>query len=108
MKLFTILYFFSISLYAIDFNKDIKPILARKCFSCHGSKKQKGKLRLDEREYALKAITEKKGIVEFLSRINNEDPDEIMPPPEDQELSTKEKRLLENWIKEGAKYEKHW
>lgn len=108
MKLLLILIFFSLNLTAIDFNKDIKPILARKCYSCHGPKKQKGKLRLDQRKDALKVLSSKKGTAEFLVRINHNDPEEIMPPPEDGALTDKEKSLLKLWVNEGAAYEAHW
>ena len=108
MKSLLLLFTFSLSLPAIDFNKDIKPILARKCYSCHGPKKQKGKLRLDNRQDALKVLKFKDGKSEFLSRINHNDPDELMPPPEDGKLSVIEKNVLKQWIDDGAVYEKHW
>ena len=38
---------------AVDFAKDVKPILAERCFSCHGAEKQKNGLRLDVRDAAL-------------------------------------------------------
>ena len=82
---------------ALDFNSDIKPILSKKCFSCHGKSEQKGKLRLDLREYALK----KKTIIpgnssdsELIKKIFSHDPDDIMPPPEKSPLSPDEKELL--------------
>ncbi|MCM8528142.1 MAG: DUF1553 domain-containing protein [Lentisphaeraceae bacterium] len=108
MKHFLIFFTFSLSLSAIDFNRDIKPVLARKCYSCHGPKKQKGKLRLDNRKDALKVLTEIDGSIKLLSRINHQDPDEIMPPPEEGKLSIEEKKLLQQWLQEGARYQKHW
>ena len=38
----------------VDFAKDIQPILQQNCIKCHGAEKQKGKLRLDSRDAALK------------------------------------------------------
>ncbi|MBI5775304.1 MAG: hypothetical protein HZA89_16405, partial [Verrucomicrobia bacterium] len=38
----------------VDYTKDIRPIFAAKCYSCHGPEKQKGQLRLDRRADALK------------------------------------------------------
>src|SRR5580765_3798646 len=38
----------------VDFSKDIKPIFEQNCFKCHGEEKQKGKMRLDSKEAALK------------------------------------------------------
>ena len=47
MKILSLLFLFSVSLIADDFSKTIKPFLEKHCTSCHGEKKQKGKLRLD-------------------------------------------------------------
>ena len=38
---------------AVDFVRDVRPILAEQCFSCHGPEKHKGDLRLDSRSAAL-------------------------------------------------------
>ena len=35
---------------AVDFARDVQPVLAKHCVSCHGPDKQKGGLRLDSRE----------------------------------------------------------
>ena len=72
---------------AIDFNREIRPLLASKCYACHGPDKEgrKAKLRLDVREDALKNDVIVPGEVEdseFHYRIHSDDPDEIMPPPE--------------------------
>ena len=46
---------------------------------------------------------------ELINRINSTDPAFMMPPPEQADrLSTEEKALLENWVNEGAEWEKHW
>ena len=39
---------------AVDFARDVKPILEKRCFDCHGAEKQKGGLRLDVKAHALK------------------------------------------------------
>ena len=98
----------------VSYNFEVRPVLAAKCFSCHGSdvKNRKGKLRLDDRDAALV----KKAIVpgnsqtsELTHRIRSTDPEEVMPPPEKhQALTDDEKSLLERWIAQGAVYEKHW
>ena len=74
----------------VQFNRDVRKILAANCFSCHGqdAKKRKGKLRLDE-EYG--ALEPKDGVAaivpgnleesEAWQRIISDDPDELMPPP---------------------------
>ena len=99
---------------AIDFNREIRPLLASKCYACHGPDEEgrKGKLRLDIREDALKNDVIVPGKIEdseFHYRIHSDDPDEIMPPPESHSsLTQQEKELLDRWIKDGAKYDKHW
>ena len=98
----------------VDFNREVRPLLASKCYACHGPDEEgrKAKLRLDSRESALKNDVIVPGEVEdseFHYRIHSDDPDEIMPPPESHaSLTQKEKELLDQWIKEGAEYAKHW
>ena len=99
---------------AVDFNRDVRPILAGKCYACHGpdEESRKGKLRLDVRESALK----KEAIVpgdteasELVYRIFTDDEDEVMPPPDiHSALTSEEKRILREWIAEGAEYSQHW
>ena len=64
------------SLMAVDFQRDIRPVLASHCFKCHGpdDKARKAKLRLDVRPEA-------DLFAEILDRIDHADPDELMPPP---------------------------
>src|SRR4051812_26497201 len=67
----------------VDFNRDIRPILANKCFACHGpdEKERKGKLRLDTRGGATDSVIVpgKPEASEFVRRLTAE-PDEAMPP----------------------------
>ncbi len=103
---------------ALQFNRDVRPILADHCYACHGpdSHSRKAKLRLDQRESALGTNREgaaivpgKPGLSELVFRIHSKDPDEVMPPPElNKPLSPVEKKILVRWIAEGAKYAKHW
>src|SRR5688572_9530444 len=104
---------------AIDFSRDIRPILSDNCFACHGpdDKERKAKLRLDQHEDALKPAksgdyaivpgdTKKSTLVE---RITTEDEDDVMPPPKTKKkLSPQQKELLTRWIAEGAKWQSHW
>lgn len=105
----------------IDFNFHIKPILSDRCFKCHGpdEKAQKGNLRLDEEQYAFAALDSLQAqfaIVpgapeksELIHRIFHEDPEIKMPPPSSNlVLHDEEKALLQRWIEQGAKWEKHW
>src|SRR6185295_4710566 len=71
---------------AIDFNRDIRPILSENCFTCHGQdgSKRKADLRLDVRELAIKngAIVPKNAVAsEMIKRIHAADAAERMPPP---------------------------
>ncbi len=101
----------------IDFNRDIRPILADKCFSCHGpdQARRKGGLRLDD-EVAAKA-PRKNGLIApervndslLLKRILSKDSEEVMPPPENNKsLSPEQKTLLTQWVEGGAPWSIHW
>ena len=104
---------------AVRFNREIRPILAEQCLSCHGfdAKHRKADLRLDTPEGAtaprdpLPAITpgQPEQSAAWL-RILSDDPDEVMPPPEAHRppLSPQQKELIRTWIAEGARYEPHW
>lgn len=98
----------------VSWNHEVRPILADKCFSCHAAdaKNRKGDLRLDTAEGATAsgAVVPgdplKSGIIQ---RIRSTDPEEVMPPPEKHlEVTAAEREILERWIREGAKFEKHW
>ncbi|TDU68129.1 cytochrome c [Prosthecobacter fusiformis] len=96
-----------------DFNHEIRPILASKCYACHGpdEDKREAGLRLDVREEAVKeaivpGFPEKS---EFWHRLVTTDKDDIMPPPSSpKQLTEKERDLLNRWIKAGAEYQQHW
>ena len=99
---------------AIEFNRDVRPILAENCFSCHGpdASHRQGKLRLDVRDAALAREAFVPGDAagsELVARIRSADDDEIMPPPESfKKLSARDKTILERWIAQGAAYQRHW
>ncbi|MBB22763.1 MAG: hypothetical protein CMN04_07760 [Roseibacillus sp.] len=103
---------------AIDFNRDIRPILSSNCFLCHGpdAADRKANLRLDTREGAVRpndgvrAIDpEKLTDSEILYRIISEDEDEVMPPPDSHMvLSAEQKSLLKRWVLSGGEYKEHW
>jgi len=98
----------------LRYNRDIRPILADKCFTCHGLAKKAGvDLRLDQRDVAVKlgAITPgKPNESELLSRVSSEDADVMMPPPVSKlgHLAKDEIAVLRQWIVEGAEYQPHW
>lgn len=98
----------------IDFAKDIQPILAENCISCHGpdAKHREADLRLDTYEGLLAEDTVVPGKPEkseLIARIFTDDEDDIMPPPDShKELTKDQKDLLKRWIQEGAPWQKHW
>lgn len=97
---------------AIDFNRDIRPILSNNCFACHGpdDKERKGDLRLDTFDGAKKAlVVGKPDASELLKRVVSADRTEAMPPPKTgKKLTANEVALLRRWITEGAAYAQHW
>jgi hypothetical protein len=105
--------------HALDFNRDVRPVLAQQCFTCHGMDDhgRKGRLRLDLQASSYGAgksgeiaiVPGKPDASEVVKRILSTDEDEVMPPPHTKKvLSDKEKNILRQWIAEGAKYEAHW
>ena len=93
----------------VDFVKDVQPIFETHCVKCHGADKQKGGLRFDDREAALKggenyapAIKPKNSaespLIEFVSGMV---PDMKMPPKGDG-LSPEQIGVLRAWIDQGA------
>jgi hypothetical protein len=99
---------------ALDFNRDIRPILSENCFYCHGQdgNKREADLRLDVRDAAVEAgaiVPGDPGASVMLERVHSTDPDVLMPPPNsNRRLSDEQKKLLDRWIREGAGYEPHW
>ena len=93
---------------AVDFEKDIPPLLLDRCASCHGEKKQKALLRLDRRAEAMKGsengvviIEEKPEESPLFQRVVSTDDDEVMPP-NGKRLTEREVAVLRQWISEGA------
>src|SRR3954467_11805018 len=104
---------------AVDFNREVRPIFSEHCYACHGPDegKRKAGLRLDREEEAFKALKsgehaiipgdlEKSALVK---RITTSDQDDIMPPVKHgKPLSKEQIETLTAWVKEGAKWQKHW
>jgi len=99
---------------AIKFNRDIRQLLSDNCYHCHGpdAKHREADLRLDVRDAAIEAraiVPGKTSESELVRRITSTDPEVLMPPPESQKkLSAEQKKLLADWIAQGAEYEAHW
>ncbi|HWE96814.1 MAG TPA: DUF1553 domain-containing protein [Tepidisphaeraceae bacterium] len=102
----------------IQFNRDVRPILADTCFRCHGFDKnsRKAKLRLDLREDATSPRKAGTPIIaghpeqsEAYRRLTSADPDQMMPPPASKlTLTAAQKEVIRQWIAAGAEYEPHW
>ena len=105
----------------VDFNFHIRPILSDRCFKCHGpdANQRKANLRLDTEAGLYQALKENPDahvIVngdpehsELYQRLISEDTSVVMPPPySNLTVSDHEKELIEKWIDQGAKYQKHW
>jgi uncharacterized membrane protein len=97
---------------AVVYGDLVKPLLESKCYGCHSSKKQKGKLRLDSEEWILKGgkdgliITQGKPNESELFRriaLPIEDEDH-MPPREKIQLTSGEMDLVSQWISDGASF----
>jgi hypothetical protein len=103
----------------VEFARDIRPILANHCWSCHGpdEKTRESGLRLDVRDAAIARL--KSGNVALvpgdvkasgmMTRIHAKKESQRMPPPDSKKpLSDAQKQLLQRWIAEGAEYQEHW
>ena len=104
---------------AIEFNRDIRPILSNHCFACHGpdSATREAGLRLDQREAATQAAESGRrpivpgdvGASDLIRRITTENEDERMPPVDGPKpLNAKQIATLKAWIEQGAEYQLHW
>jgi len=98
----------------ISFTRQIKPILAGKCFACHGpdEKERKAELRLDLRDEAVPSVI-KPGDgehSEVVVRITTDDADLRMPPADSKKpaITADEAKLIRQWIDQGAEYDAHW
>ncbi len=96
-----------------DFTREIRPILARYCFKCHGpdEKTRKAKMRLDMPESAYKAaiVPGQPDKSALIARVFAGEPGKVMPPPSTKTVLTgQQKDVLKRWIASGAKYQPHW
>lgn len=102
----------------VDYNRDVRPILAKNCFACHGPDEEhrSAGLRLDQRDSAVQQGKRGAAIVPgapaksvLLRRVAASDPGERMPPPATgNRLTAEQIATLERWIQQGATYAKHW
>ncbi len=103
----------------IEFNRDVRPILSNRCFTCHGpdSTTREANLRLDQRESATQPASSGLTAIapgdidasELIRRITSElDGDRMPPGGASKALKPSEVQTLKTWISQGAEYEPHW
>ncbi len=107
----------------VDFAKDIQPLFATKCYSCHGPEKQRGDFRLDRKAAAFKGgdshapdivpgKSAESPLIHFVARLKPE----MQMPPKGEALTNEQIGLLRAWIDQGAQWPddgsgvsaKHW
>ncbi|MBG47293.1 MAG: hypothetical protein CML05_03275 [Pseudozobellia sp.] len=99
----------------VDFNAQIKPILNKRCISCHGGVKKSGGFSLLFEEEAFAATESGEPAIikgnasasEMIKRLHSDDP-ELRMPYEAKKLPAEEIELLTKWIDQGAKWGEHW
>jgi hypothetical protein len=104
---------------AVEFNRDIRPILSDNCYQCHGPDKaqRKADLRLDSEAGATADLGGGRKAIdpgdleqsELYQRLIAEDENDRMPPVKSgKKLTKKQVDLFRRWIQQGAKWQKHW
>lgn len=99
----------------VDFASEIRPLLARKCFACHGPDEAEAGLNLTEQASSMAELDSGYHALipgnpaesELLVRVKETDHD-IRMPPEGDALKPEEIELLERWIAQGANWAEHW
>ena len=97
---------------AVDFAREIQPLIESACLNCHNEKKAEGGLRLDTRKGALTGGDNGEAIVPgrpadspfYALTILAADDDEVMPPEKEGPLAKSQIERLKKWIAEGAKW----
>jgi len=98
----------------LEYNRDVRPILAENCFACHGpdSAARKADLRLDLRDEAIQSeafVPGKPDKSALVERIYSTVKSEMMPPHKtNKTLTSAQKETLKQWIAQGAEYQPHW
>jgi cytochrome c553 len=99
----------------IDFSRQIRPVLAKQCFACHGPETQESGVALHQFEHATQVADSGLQPVkpgqwsqsEIIARVSSTDPS-VRMPPEGAGLSESQVQLLKGWIEQGAEYREHW
>lgn len=103
---------------SLSFDQQVRPLLATKCFPCHGpdSATRQADLRLDDPavlrpgpEAGSLIVPGRPGQSELIRRIRADDESLRMPPTDaPQQLTAGDIELLVQWVEQGAQYEPHW
>jgi len=99
----------------VEFNRDIRPILSDKCYTCHGPGTQLGGLRFDREDAAKQALRSGHTAIvprdanasELLRRVSATDP-KVRMPQRGEPLDEQQVALLRRWIEQGAQWQAHW
>jgi mono/diheme cytochrome c family protein len=101
----------------VDFNRDVRPILADKCFHCHGpdASTREAELRLDseadakrDRDGSFVIHPTKPEASELIARITSTGDDRMPPPEHHKDLTAVEIATLKRWVLEGAVFKQAW
>lgn len=102
----------------LEFSRDVQPILAKKCFVCHGPDEgsREGGLRLDQRLAATAELESGSVAIlpghpeasELIRRITANDSNRMPPAEHAPALAPRDVKTLKDWITSGAAYENHW
>src|SRR5450755_3323112 len=103
---------------AVNYDREVRPILAENCFHCHGqdSKKRMANLRLDSFEGATAdrggraALSPGKPEASLIFQRITAEPKAVRMPPlsSNRSLTVEQIGILKRWIAEGGQYSKHW
>ena len=104
---------------ALDYTRDVRPILAENCFNCHGQDPahREAELRLDVFESSTADVSGADHVItpgdpatsELIARVTSDDDDVRMPPTASgKTLKPEQVETLRRWVAEGAKYQQHW
>jgi len=103
----------------IDYSRQVRPILAGRCFQCHGpdAETREAELRLDDAAISTAKLPSGETAITpgdpdasaLIARVTSSDESSVMPPPgTGKPLSPAEVEILKQWIREGASYSRHW
>ncbi len=100
---------------AVDFQRDVRPILASHCYRCHSGSEPQAELDLTRRESALGSVDAREPAVvphdaaasPLWQRVSAQDSSDRMPP-EGPPLTAAQQQILRRWIETGAAWPAHW